>query len=399
MGGCRLPQPPMFGSGTYSLRSQIKLGHISGIEIGLHYSWLIIALLISFSLAAHFHQVRPDWNIGLTWTAAVLTAIFFFITLLLHELAHSIVAKSRGLRVRAITLFALGGVSQIESEASDAKSEFWIAIVGPLTSLVIGGVLIGIARLSGAGQVTPSSLVNAVLLWLGYINLALAAFNMVPGYPLDGGRVLRAIIWWITQNQDKSTRAASQVGQVVAFLFILYGVFRFFVGANFGGLWTAFIGWFLLDASRSSYVQVSIAAGLRDRHVADIMERDCPSVPGYLSLRDFVDVHLLHTHSACFIVTQGNQPVGLITAQETKKVSRDRWEQTSVQSVMRALNSVPAVAPEMPVLKAIEVMTRENVNELAVVSNGHFEGIFSRLQVLRYLHIYSGMGPPDQIAA
>jgi len=381
------------------LRSQIKLGHISGIEIGLHYSWLIIALLISFSLAGHFHSVRPDWSVEITWIAAILTSIFFFITLLLHELAHSIVAKSRGLRVRAITLFALGGVSQIESEAPDARSEFWIAIVGPLTSLVIGGVLLGLARLSGAAAIGPSSPVDAVLLWLGYINLALAAFNMIPGYPLDGGRVLRSLLWWITHNADRATRLASQVGQVVAFLFILYGVFRFFVGANFGGLWMAFIGWFLLDAARSSYMQVSIAAGLRDRHVADIMERDCPAVPGYLSVRDFIDVHLLHTNSACFLVMQNNEPAGLVTANEARKVARDQWEQTSVQSIMRPLNSLPAVTPEMPVLKAMEVMTRENVNELAVVANGHFEGIFSRLQVMRFLHIYSGLGSPHQRAA
>jgi Zn-dependent protease/predicted transcriptional regulator len=381
------------------LRSQIKLGHISGIEIGLHYSWLIIALLISFSLAGHFHSVRPDWSGGLTWVVAILTSIFFFVTLLLHELAHSIVAKSHGLRVRAITLFALGGVSQIESEASDAKSEFWIAVVGPLTSLVIGALLIGIARLSGAGAGEASGPVGAVLLWLGYINLALAGFNMIPGYPLDGGRVLRAIAWWITHNADRATRIASQVGQVVAFLFILYGVFRFFVGANFGGLWMAFIGWFLLDAARSSYVQVSIAAGLRDRHVADIMERDCPAVPGYLSIRDFVDEHVLHTRNGCFIVMQDMQAVGLITANEAKKVSRDRWEQTSVQSVMRPLKSLPSVAPEMPVLKAMELMTREHVSELAVVSNGHFEGIFSRMQVLHFLHVYSGLGPPNQMAA
>ncbi len=381
------------------LHSQIKLGRISGIEIGLHYSWLIIALLISFSLAAHFHSVRPDWNIALTWTAAILTSIFFFVTLLLHELAHSIVAKSRGLRVREITLFALGGVSQIESEASDAKSEFWIAIVGPLTSLLIGAGLIGAARLSGPVANAPSGPVDAVLRWLGYINLALAAFNMIPGFPLDGGRVLRAIVWWITSNHDRSTRIASQVGQVVAFVFILYGVFRFFVGANFGGLWMAFIGWFLLDAARSSSMQVSIAAGLRDRHVSDIMERDCPAVPGYLSLRDFVDVHLLHTRSGCFIVRQDGQAVGVITANEAKSISRDRWDQTSVQGVMRPLNSFPSVTPEMPVLKAMELMTRENVEELAVVSNGHFEGIFSRLQVLRFLHVYSGLGPSNQTAA
>jgi Zn-dependent protease/predicted transcriptional regulator len=384
------------------LRSQIKLGRIGGIAIGLHYSWFIIAFLIAFSLAAHFHSVRPGWDQTITWTAAVITAVLFFVTLLLHELAHSILAKSRGLKVREITLFALGGVSQIESEAPDAKSEFWIGIVGPLTSFVIGGICILIARLSGWPPGTePVNPALAVLLWLGYINIALAGFNMIPGYPLDGGRVLRSVAWWITGSMDRATRIASQIGQVVAFLFILFGLFRFFVGENFGGLWLAFIGWFLLDASRSSYVQVGLVAGLRDRRVADLMERDCATVEGYISLRDFVDEYLLHSASRCFLVSQDHQAVGIITPGEIKKVPRDAWDQTSVQAVMTPLNQLTAVPPDMPALKALELMSKSNLYQLAVVSEGKLQGMFSRDQILRFLQLHSGLGheKPTRMAA
>src|SRR4051812_1382028 len=228
------------------MKAHVKLGRIAGISIGLHYSWFIIAVLIALSLVQHFHAVDPQWSRTVVWMAAAVTSVLFFVALLLHELAHSLVAKARGLRVRAITLFALGGVSQIESEARDAKSEFWIAIAGPITSAVIGLVLLGTAWPDGwlvaGGHATP---LISVLVWLGNINILLAAFNMVPGYPLDGGRVLRALVWSVTHNAERATRLAAKVGQVVAFLFILAGLWRFFVGANFGGLWLAFIGWFL----------------------------------------------------------------------------------------------------------------------------------------------------------
>jgi Zn-dependent protease/CBS domain-containing protein len=383
------------------MRSHIKLGRIAGIEIGLHYSWLIIAILIAYSLAAHFHMVRPGWGAGVTWAASIITSVLFFVFLLLHELAHSLVAKSRGLRVRAITLFALGGVSQIESEAADAKSEFWIAIVGPLTSLAIGLILLGIVR--GLGWQTgsePAGPIAAVLLWLGYINVALAVFNMIPGFPLDGGRVLRAIIWWITKKPERSTRIAAQVGQVIAFLFILYGLYLFLARANFSGLWLAFIGWFLLEAARSSYMQVGIVSGLRHQRVADMMDSDCARVEGYLSLRDFVERYLLHSSSRCFIVTQSENMIGLVTANDVKRISRDVWEQTSVQSIMHPLAELRAVPPDMPAVKALELMSRENVNQLAVVSDGKLQGIFSRAQILRFLQIRSGLGedPQDRAA-
>src|SRR5438876_8979566 len=188
------------------MKAQVKVGRIAGISIGLHYSWFIIALFRSLSLAQHFRAVAPQWSSIVVWMAAVVTGLLFFAALLLHELAHSLLAKARGLRVRAITLFALGGVSQIETEASDAKSEFWIAIAGPVTSVVIGLVVLGTAWVNGWKPGTePATPLISVLVWLGYINIMLAVFNMIPGYPLDGGCVLRAVIWWITRNADHET--------------------------------------------------------------------------------------------------------------------------------------------------------------------------------------------------
>jgi CBS domain-containing protein len=281
-------------------------------------------------------------------------------------------------------------VSQIESEARDAKSEFWIAIAGPITSVVIGLVLLGTAWLGGwlvaGGPATP---LTSVLVWLGNINILLAAFNMVPGYPLDGGRVLRALIWSVTHNADRATRLAAKVGQAVAFLFILAGLWRFFVGANFGGLWLAFIGWFLLDASRASYVQVEMMAGLRDRRVADVMDHDYATVEGRLSLQDFVDEYLLRSGRRCFVVLHNGQVAGLVTPHEVKSVDRQSWSQTTVQSVMRPLRQLRTVAPDTPALQALELMSREDVNQLPVISGGRLAGIFSRGHVLRFLRAHA----------
>src|SRR5579872_693343 len=372
------------------MNRHVKLGRIAGISVGLHYSWFIIALLIVLSLTQHFRAVAPHWSGGVTWTAAVGTGALFFTTLLMHELAHSLVAKARGLRVRAITLFALGGVSEIESESKDAKSGFWIAIVGPITSILVGVILLGIARLigwlPGSEPVTPAI---SVLVWLGYINLGLAAFNMVPGYPLDGGRVLRAVIWWVTGSAEKSTRLASSVGQIVAFLLILSGLFRFFVGASFGGLWLAFVGWFLLDASRAGYLQGKITAGLEGRRVVEIMDRDYPVVAGHLSLQDFINEYVLRTGRHCFFVAQGDRVVGLITPHEIKAVERGDWPQTSVQSAMRPLGELRTVAPDTLATEALKLMGREDINQLPVISDGHLEGIFSRSNVLRFLQTHA----------
>ena len=368
------------------MQAQIKLGRVLGIEIGLHYSWLIIALLITLSLSGQFHSTNPEWSDFIVWFAAVATAFLFFAAIVIHELAHSIVAKARGLAVRSITLFALGGVSQTEKESPDSKTEFWMAIAGPIASAVIGLVCLGIARSLGWEPSTePKDPVPAVLVWLGYINFLLAAFNMIPGFPLDGGRVLRGIIWWITSDRNRATRIASQVGQVVAYLFIVIGMIRFFGGAGLGGLWISFIGWFLLEAARSTQVQASIAEMLRGVRVGDVMSTDSVTVDGRSNIRTFADEHLLRSGRRCFVVTENGRVAGLITPNEVRQIPYARWPYTTVDEVMRPLDQLRTVTTDTPVITALEIMGRDDVNQLPVILDGTLEGIISRSHILQLL--------------
>ena len=238
------------------MRSQIRLGKVFGIEIGLHYSWFLIAVLIVTSLYDEFHHSHPGWGDTVILTVAVATGLLFFASLLLHELSHSLFARSHGIPVKQITLFALGGVSQLEKEPASAAVEFWMAFAGPLTSAAIGGICL-LARLGAGAASTP---IYGMLSWLGYINLALAGFNMIPGYPLDGGRMLRAALWWKSGSMERATGSASKVGQAIGMIFIIWGIAQFFGGAGVGGLWISFIGWFLLTAAGESYAQAGLDA-------------------------------------------------------------------------------------------------------------------------------------------
>jgi Zn-dependent protease/predicted transcriptional regulator len=364
------------------LRSQLTLGRVFGIKVGLHYSWFLIALLIVFSLSSQFHASNAEWGRGVILTLSIVTAFLFFVSLLLHELAHSLVATSNGLPVREITLFALGGVSQIEKNPTSAKVEFWMALVGPLTSAVIGMLCLLAAYASG-GQASDPWIV--VLQWLGIINIALAVFNLIPGYPLDGGRVLRAMIWWKTGDADRSTKVAAKTGQVVAVVFIAIGIARFFAGAGIGGLWIAFIGWFLLQAARESYLQVGLADAFAGVRVADVMTTDCPTVDGWLNVQNFVDQELLRTGRRCFIVIEKDEITGLVTPHEIKNLERAKWPFMTLHDVMRPLEEMRSISPADSLASALEVMSKNDLNQLPVISNGHLEGVLSRAHVLRYL--------------
>lgn len=368
------------------MQSQIKLGRIFGIEIGLHFTWIVIALLIVFSLAGHFRETNPQWGDRVVFMTAIATGVLFFAAIIAHELAHSLVAKSRGLPVKSITLFALGGVSQIEKDAEDAKTEFLVAIVGPMTSFVIGAILLGLSTALGwSPMTTPNTPVLAMMVWLGYINVALAVFNLVPGFPLDGGRVLRSIVWWMTKDAVRSTRIAARVGQTIAIFFIAIGVYRLFGGAGFAGLWIAIIGWFLLDAAGASYAQVEINQRLRGVRVGDIMARDCPTVEGRTNLQAFVEDFLLRTGRRCFIVVENGVISGMITANEIKEVKPQLRIHKTVSDAMRPIHQLRTVTTDTAVTEALETMAREDLNQLPVVSDGRLEGVISRGQVLRYL--------------
>jgi len=285
------------------MRAHIRLGRIFGIEIGLHLSWFIIALLITFSLADQFHAFNSNWGEAVIWATAIGTSLLFFAAIIAHELSHAMVAKARHLPVRSITLFALGGVAQIEKEAGEASTEFFMGIAGPIMSALIGIVCLALAGALGWTPLElPRTPLLAMLMWLGYINISLAIFNLVPGFPLDGGRVLRGIIWWVTGDGMRATRIAARVGQVVAFAFIITGIVRFFMGAGFGGLWISFIGWFLLNAAGASRRQVEVSSQLRGVRAGDLIERECEVVSAHDNLQTFVDEHLLRTGNQCFLV-------------------------------------------------------------------------------------------------
>lgn len=363
------------------MRSQIKLGRIFGIQIGLHYSWFLIAFLIVISLGSLFREDNPDWSRGFVVLLALAAALLFFVSLLLHELSHSVFARSRGLPVREITLFALGGVSQIEKNPASARTEFWMAFVGPLTSAAIGVVFRLLAGVAGP----PTSPAAVLFGWLAYINLALAGFNMIPGYPLDGGRILRAAIWWKTGSKEQSTRTAARVGQIVGGIFIAFGVLQAFGGAGIGGLWIAFIGWFLLQAASESYLQSSLQDVLTGIRVGDIMSHDCTSIDGNMNIQTFVDDWLLRSASRCFLVMNNGELAGMITPAEVKRIERPRWPYTTVSDAMRHLEDMRTITPDTPVETAIAILAREDLNQLPVVDHGSVLGLFSRAQFLQFL--------------
>lgn len=368
------------------MKAQIKLGRVFGVEIGLHYSWFLIALLITFSLEGQMQLNNPQWSDALRWSLAVITAVLFFIAIIMHELSHALVAKARGLPVRSITLFALGGIAQIEKEAADAKTEFWMGIVGPITSFVIGIICLGLALALGW---TPPEFshnpVVAVLMWLGIINVGLALFNMIPGFPLDGGRVLRGILWWITGNARRATTIAARAGQIIAFLMIIYGLMQFFDGAGVNGLWFAFIGWFLLSASRESYAQMVVSEGLRGLRVADVMSDEYSTIDANVNLQTFAEEHLMRSGRRFFVVTVNEHPEGIVTPSEINEIARARWPYTTVGDVMRPLNRTHTVGPNTPVTEALEVMANQDLNQLPVVSDGSLAGLISRSHILQLI--------------
>jgi Zn-dependent protease/CBS domain-containing protein len=375
------------------LPASLSLGRIAGIPIALHFSWFIIAALITFSLAARFAGAHPGSSVTLVWGVSILTAVLFFVSLVAHELSHALVARVRGIPVKSITLFALGGIANISKEANSAGTEFLIAIVGPITSFVIGFGAIGVAQSMGW---TPddgtSTITGSVLGWLGSINVLLAAFNLIPGYPLDGGRVLRSILWAIYKDGDRATRHAARVGQVVAGLFIAIGVFQAFTGAGIGGLWLAFIGWFLLTAAQAAHAQVSLTQLLRNVRVADIMASDCATVDERTSLRAIVDDLMLRTGQRCVMVQSDGRILGLLTPGEVRGVERSRWTDLTARDVMRPLDRLRTVTPDTAVSDALTTMARDDVNQLPVVDHGHLEGIVSRGQIMRLLQARSELG-------
>lgn len=375
------------------MESQIRLGRVAGIEIGLHYSFFLIALLIVLSLSSQFRTGHPEWSPAVVWLSALVTGVAFFGGLVLHELSHAFTARARGLPVGGITLFALGGVSRIEKEPADAKTEFYVGVVGPLASAAIGLASLALGALLGwRPGLEPATPPQAVLVWLGYINFALALFNLIPGFPLDGGRVLRGIVWAVTGDPARATRVAAAGGQIVALLFIVTGMLRFFEGAGLGGLWIAFIGWFLLNAAGATSLRAQAHERLRGVRAGDVMRRDCPVVSPAMTIEELVFTEVLHSGRRCFLVADERRIRGLVTLHEVKKLPKAEWPQTSVQGVMRRVEELRTVSPETLAEECLEQMAKHDIHQLPVVVDGKIEGVVSRGDIFQVLQAGAELG-------
>jgi len=357
------------------LPGSLRLGKIAGIDIYAHLSWFIILVLLTWSLADDwFVQAFPGWATTTYWVVAFISALLLFVCVLAHELAHALVAQTSGLTVRKITLLIFGGVAHIEEEVKRPGVEFRVAIAGPIASLLLAVVAFLLALpLQGSGASA-----EAVLDYLAVSNLVLGAFNLLPGFPLDGGRVLRSIIW-------KVTHIASSVGQAFAYLFILLGIVEFFTGNFFNGLWTVFIGWFLLSAAQTAYTQVELQSTLQGVSVGQVMNPRPVAVPANISLQKLVDEYFLPLGLRAAPVTQGEYLAGFITLSDIARVARERWPSTPVGYVMRLLEQVHVATPEQPLQGVLQMMDAQDINQVPVVADGRLVGLLSRELIIRYL--------------
>jgi len=369
-------------------KGTVNLGQIAGIPVRIHISWFLIFVLVTWNLAGTlFPQQYPGWSPGLYLGAGLVTGVLFFASVLLHELAHSLVAIRRGLPVRDITLFIFGGVSEISEEPETPATEFLMALVGPLTSLVLGGLFLAASIvLRGGGE-----FLFALCLYLGEINISLGLFNLIPGFPLDGGRVLRSILWHRSRNLPRATRIASLVGQGVAYLFIVVGVWQIF-GGRWSGMWIAFIGWFLDNAAQSSYRQMAVKNMLADHTVREIMTEDCYPLPPTMSLDELVRGHILATGRRCFPVVQDGELRGLLTLHNVKGIPQARWAAVTVGEVMTPLAQLEAIGPDEGLWAAMQEMTEEGVNQLPVMERGQLIGMLRRDNLVSFIRIRGELG-------
>ena len=369
-------------------RHHIPLGRIMGIPIGLDYSWFVIFALLTWMLASSYYPAEfKDWSPPLYWFMGAVTAIMLFVSVLLHELGHSAVALRYKIPVRSITLFLFGGVAQIGAEPPSAVAEFLIAIAGPLVSLLLAVLFYAVQPLV-AGMEPLVGLAK----YLAYINLALVLFNLIPGYPLDGGRVFRAIVWAITKNMRRATLIAAKIGRFFAFMFIFAGVWQMFRGDFGGGLWIAIIGWFLDNAASGQVHQVMYQGLLAGHKVLQAMSTRCASVPANLTLQQLVDEHILGSGQRSFLVNRGDETVGLMTLHRIKEVPRSKWATTSAAEVMLPMEQIKRIGPDAELWAALQEMDRDGVNQLPVTRDQHVIGMLSREDVITFLGTLQELG-------
>jgi Zn-dependent protease len=368
------------------------LFRLAGIPIRADASWLIVFALVTVILAENFHKLIGQFYPGATsglvkvdyWVMGLIACLLFFVSIVLHELGHALVARSRGIPIKGITLFVFGGVSELGDEPPTPASEFEMAVAGPAVSLVLGVILVVLARI-GLHQSWPHPVV-IVMAYLGEMNLFLGVFNLIPGFPLDGGRVFRSIVWWITGSLKRATRWAATSGQFFSWLFIAYGIFVLFQG-NWGGLWTILIGMFLNSAAKQSYQQVITRQLLQGEPVRRFMNIEPIVVPPDLDLRHWVEDYVYRYHRKLFPVGTNGHLEGVIGTQVLASYPREEWPQHTVREAMRGDIRPISISPDSDALEAFSKMQQTGSSRLLVTEGDQLVGIVSLKDLLRFLHL------------
>jgi Zn-dependent protease/predicted transcriptional regulator len=369
-------------------KSPIKLFKVFGIEIRLDYSWFIIFALFAYFFGFYyFPSYLPELNKGLLTLITIVTVIIFFMSVLIHEISHSLVARRRGTPVERITLFLFGGMAQIEKEPETPYSEFVMAIAGPVASFVLAGIFAVIWFFTR--DIRPIAIPVG---YLAVINIVLGVFNMLPGYPLDGGRVLRSIIWKVTGNLKRATFIASTAGRVLGFMIIAGGIYFIFTGNFLNGIWLSFIGWFLQSSAQMSYRQLVIENSIKGIKVKDIINEDIIYVLKDITLQELVDDYFMKYRFGRFPVIENEETqklIGIISLHDIKEVPREKWPEVRTGDIVKAVSDNEKVNLSASVSDAIKKMGKGNLSHLVVMSGGRLRGIITRSDVMRFINIRS----------
>ena len=370
--------------------SAVRVLRIAGISVEVHLSWLVIGFLVTYSLAEiQFPAQSPGWGTELYWLVGAITAILFFASVLAHELSHALVARRLGVRTTTITLFIFGGAAQMESEPKKPRDEALIAAAGPISSLLIGGLLL----LIDLG--VPQPQLSALLGWLAIINLSLGLFNLIPGFPMDGGRILRAILWRIRGDRYAATRNAAAVGQMVGYAIIAIGVLLAFrPGGLVAGIWLGLIGYFLSNAAESAIVQIGVERTLHGVQVRDVMEADPASVSPNESVSDLIHERMLHGEHRTFLVRHDDGGLaGIVTLADVRRVPREDWEGARVTDIMTRFGDLATVGPDDDVESALQLIQTRGVGQLPVVGEGRrIVGLLTRRGISRLIETRLRLG-------
>jgi Zn-dependent protease/CBS domain-containing protein len=369
----------------------IRIGRIFGIPIALHPSWFVIFLIVTYTMAAsELPRTFKTWDEGLYWIVGAIISLLFFASVLAHELSHSLVAHRFGIHVRDITLFIFGGASTLEGEAQRPRDEALIAAAGPLMSLAIGAVLLGIDVLVDQEEIL------AVVGWLGFINITLGLFNLIPGFPMDGGRILHALLWRVRGDRSVATRNAAAIGRLFGYFLIAGGIFLIFQGPNpFNGVWLALIGWFLSNAAESAVAQVSVEHALKGIKVREVMESDPPSVTPNESVADLVNERLIRGGHRSFLVRHDDGGLaGIVTLSDVRRMPRENWDAARVTDIMTRYADLATIGPDAELEAALKLLQEREVNQLPVVTDEGrtVVGLLTRAGILRLIEARMRLG-------